>query len=157
MFWGSTWSSLLCVKTPPAAKSTSYRRTPEGILVTWHRSQLLAVAATVGNMQHNNDTENLCQSHGWCVCVDYSAGFSNVGMVRLGFSSLLSEEQRQKAVGSGTFVHLKVLLERAVCVMWGLGAASTFELHILSNVFLASAGLCSLWHQERLPHRQTLK
>lgn len=78
------------------------------------------------------------------MCVDYSAGFSNVGMVRLGFSSLLSEEQRQKAVGSGTFVHLKVLLERAVCVMWGLGAASTFELHILSNVFLASAGLCSL-------------
>lgn len=36
---------------------------------TWHRSQLLAVAVTVGNMQHNNDTENLCQSHGWCVCV----------------------------------------------------------------------------------------
>lgn len=63
------------------------------------------------------------------VCVDYSAGFSNVGMVRLGFSSLLSEEQRQKAVGSGTFVHLKVLLERAVCVMWGLGAGAASTPH----------------------------
>lgn len=106
------------------------------------------------SLQHNNDTNQRTFANHTvvacvcvCMCGNYSAGFSNVGMVILGFSSLLSEEDRQKADGQWfkSSYSEGFAGESGVCrVGVGVGAASTFELHILSNVFLASAGLCSL-------------